>query len=331
MEMKFDLESECKKAAKILRQFIIPDPSQASKQDSLDAALIPPDILVQAKGIAILQVIKAGFIWSGRAGSGIVIAKLPQSMGGGWSAPSALGTAGVGVGGQIGAEITDFVIVLNSDDAVRGFSSGAGVTLGGSLSVAAGPIGRTAEASGSFSKRTAAAIFSYSKSKGLFAGVSLEGSAIVERKDANAKFYRIPGITAAQILTGSGGLQRPAVASELYRILDERCGQSQSYSAQMSGQFQYSPQSSSPQQQQPYPDISTAYGQAPVPPPYQPMQKTAVALFDFTAERSTDLSFKRGDMIQVHQHSDNQNDWWFGSLASTGQQGQFPGNYVRLQ
>ncbi|KAJ1957410.1 hypothetical protein GGI12_005033, partial [Dipsacomyces acuminosporus] len=134
---------------------------------------------------------------------------------GGWSAPSAIGTAGAGVGGQIGAEMTDFVMILNTPSAVKAFSHGGNVTLGGNLSVSAGPLGRSAEASGAI--RNVAPVFSYSKSKGLFAGVSLEGSVILERKDANAKLYGRP-VRAQELLSGS--VPPPPQADVLYRALD---------------------------------------------------------------------------------------------------------------
>ena len=73
-------------------------------------------------GLAMFSVLKAGFVFSGKAGSGLVIARLPD---GSWSAPSCIATGGVGWGLQIGADITDFVIVLNSEEAVRAFALGA--------------------------------------------------------------------------------------------------------------------------------------------------------------------------------------------------------------
>jgi lipid-binding SYLF domain-containing protein len=88
--------------------------------------MIPPDVISKAKGLAILSVVKAGFIWSGRIGSGIVVARLPD---GSWSPPSCIATGGVGFGGQIGAEVTDFVIILNTVDAVKAFSLGGNVTV----------------------------------------------------------------------------------------------------------------------------------------------------------------------------------------------------------
>lgn len=112
-------------------------------------------------GLAIFQVVKAGFVFSGKAGSGLVIARLPD---GSWSAPSCIATGGVGWGLQIGADITDFVIVLNSEDAVRAFSMGGNVTIGGNISAAAGPIGTGGSVQASLAHP--APMFSYSKSKG---------------------------------------------------------------------------------------------------------------------------------------------------------------------
>ncbi|MGA2026516.1 MAG: YSC84-related protein [Syntrophobacteraceae bacterium] len=89
--------------------------------------------------MAIITVIKAGFIVSGHGGSSVVVAR----TGNGWSGPSAIGTGGAGFGFQIGAQETEFVFVLNTHEAVRAFSQGANVQFGGNMSVAAGPIGRT--------------------------------------------------------------------------------------------------------------------------------------------------------------------------------------------
>ncbi|KAI8335560.1 hypothetical protein BC941DRAFT_430642 [Chlamydoabsidia padenii] len=202
------LSSECKKAAKILNSFI--DPGQG-----LDK-MIPPNILENAHGLAIFSVLKAGFLFSGRAGSGLVVSRLPDN---GWSAPSAIFTGGMGAGGQIGAELTDFVLVLNSKDAVKTFSQFGNVTLGGNVSVAAGPMGRNAEASGSASLKNVAAIYAYSRTRGLFAGVSLEGSVIVTRGDANEKLYG-RRVTAKELLDGS--VSPPPEADALYRALNAR-------------------------------------------------------------------------------------------------------------
>ncbi|KAJ2742543.1 hypothetical protein GGI20_004406 [Coemansia sp. BCRC 34301] len=201
------LDKECIKAAKILNSFVTPGGLGTDKY-------IPSSILERAKGVAFLTVLKAGFIWSGRVGFGLVVARLPDGR---WSAPSAIGTAGAGVGGQIGAEVTDFVMVLTSDSAVKAFTHGGNLTLGTNVTVAAGPFGRSAEAAGAVINL--APVLSYSKSKGLFAGVSLEGSVIAERKDENAKFYGRP-IRAQELL--SGVISPPPQADVLYRALDLR-------------------------------------------------------------------------------------------------------------
>ncbi|KAF5870420.1 putative sh3 domain-containing protein [Botrytis fragariae] len=204
------MASECKKCGKILSSFI--DPRQAFGPDKI----IPPHVLAQAKGLAIVTVLKAGFIGSGRYGNGVVIARLSD---GSWSAPSAIGIGGGGVGGQIGFELTDFVFILNDAAAVRTFSQAGSLTLGGNVSIAAGPIGRNAEAAGAASMKGVAGVFSYSKTKGLFAGVSLEGSAIIERRDANEKLYG-RRFTAAELL--GGAVRAPPAAQPLMNVLNSR-------------------------------------------------------------------------------------------------------------
>jgi len=202
--------AECKKCGKILASFV--DPRQSFGPEKV----IPPSVLASAKGLAILTVIKAGFLGSARFGSGLVVARLPD---GSWSAPTAIATGGAGFGGQIGFELTDFVFILNDASAVKTFSQAGSLTLGGNVSIAAGPVGRNAEAAGAASLRSVAGIFSYSKTKGLFAGVSLEGSAIVERKDANAKLYG-RAVSARELL--SGGERPPPQAAPLLNILNSR-------------------------------------------------------------------------------------------------------------
>ncbi|WVR09005.1 hypothetical protein IAU60_006065 [Kwoniella sp. DSM 27419] len=187
------LEEETRKAAKILRSFV------DSNNNGLDK-VIPRSILERAAGFAIFTVFKAGFVFSARAGSGVVIARLDD---GSWSPPSAIGLGGFGFGGQMGAEVTDFLIVLNSRAAVTSFMSAGSLQLGGNLSVAVGPLGRNAEGSGSVNlKGRVAAMYSYSKTKGLFGGVSVEGSVIVERQDANRLAYG-GNPSAKQILSGT--------------------------------------------------------------------------------------------------------------------------------
>jgi len=203
----FTLPGEAEKAAKILESFLA-DPEHP--ESALNA--IPKAVLQRARGLAIFQVVKAGFVFSGKAGSGIVIARLSD---GSWSAPSCIATGGVGWGLQIGADLTDFVIVLNSDDAVRAFSLGGNLTIGGNIAASAGPIGTGGSVQASLAHP--APMFSYSKSKGLFAGLSLEGTVLIERRDANRDFYGSP-VPARDILGGS--VPPPEVASKLYEIIE---------------------------------------------------------------------------------------------------------------
>ncbi|KAJ1330186.1 hypothetical protein BSLG_009608 [Batrachochytrium salamandrivorans] len=283
-----DVGTECRKCADIIDHFVKPEKSKGPDQ------LIPVYILAQAKGIAIITVIKAGFIFSGRGGSGLVLAKYALP----WT-----GTAGMGVGGQIGAEITDFVIILNTDDAVRAFSMG----------VAAGPFGRNAEAGGAIGSMSA--IYSYSKTKGLFAGISIEGSVIVERKETNAAFYGARH-SARDILSGT--VAHPPAASVLYRALDRRltATASTNNSSGMSSE-NFDRRTSTPTSGSTFgvsaDTTSTGLRKPPPLPPALPKRPaTARALYDFTGEQSTDLAFTAGDMITITRRTDTTEGWWEG-------------------
>jgi len=171
---------------------------------------IPPTVLADRKGLAILTITKAGFIVSGRGGTGVVIAR----TGTGWSGPAAIGTGGIGVGFQAGVQVSEYVIILNTQEAVNAFSQGTNVTLGGNLSAAIGPIGRSAEAS----VAPQAAIYTYSRNQGIFAGVSLEGTVIATRYEANEKYYDKP-VFPADILAGD--VKPPAGAQKLLDVLSK--------------------------------------------------------------------------------------------------------------
>jgi len=169
---------------------------------------IPQAVLKDAKGLAVMTVIKAGFGISGRGGKGIVVARTRN----GWSGPSAIGTGGAGFGLQIGAEVTEFVMILNTDAAVQAFSHDVNFTLGGDISVAAGPIGRNAE----IGIMPIAAIYTYSRSQGVFAGISLEGTIVGTRNDANAEYYGRQ-VTPEEIL--SEKVSSPPGAARLVQVL----------------------------------------------------------------------------------------------------------------
>ncbi|MDB6172839.1 MAG: hypothetical protein JWL59_2150 [Chthoniobacteraceae bacterium] len=172
-----------------------------SRLNRIPEAGIPPAILRNARGLAIVRVYKAGFGISGRVGKGVVLARTAR----GWSGPAFISTAGAGIGPQVGIQATDFVLVLNTQGAVDAFARGANVTLGGDVSVAVGPVGRAVE----IGVTPIAAVYSYSQSRGLFVGASLEGSVITGRPRANADFYG-RNVAATQILRGNAPLPRAA-------------------------------------------------------------------------------------------------------------------------
>jgi lipid-binding SYLF domain-containing protein len=171
---------------------------------------IPDAVLKNAHGIAFLTVTKAGFLFSGRGGSGVVLAR----TGDGWSGPSAIGTGGIGFGFQAGAKVTEFVIILNSPKAVEAFSKGGNLTVGGQISAAVGPLGRTASAD----LAPQSPMYTYSRSQGIFGGVSLEGTAIVERTETNAEFYGRP-VKPYDLL--SGKVDPPKGTAKLRAALSE--------------------------------------------------------------------------------------------------------------
>lgn len=423
------LGHETRKAAKILTSFV--KPNQMIRYEEV----IPPHVLQNAKGLCILTVFRAGFLFSGRAGSGVIVARLPDGT---WSPPSAVMTAGAGTGGMIGADLTDFIFVLNNKEAVKTFASAGTLTLGGNVSLAAGPLGRAGEASGAAGTSGVATVFSYSKTKGLYAGVSLEGSVLLERKDANQKFYGRP-VKAKAIL--SGKVPAPRACEPLFMVLDSRAfrkdvgfddmdsefyndmpdegdydnmsvassrrggGGSSRYGGRGSSRYDdyddydddydsgygrssraprvagaggsgrrsgggyaddydydddydraprrgaprggsrrydddyddYVPRSSRRRDEEAYSDEDnyrdSRYSRSPAaaPPKPKPARSSttqAEALYSFTGEESGDLSFKKGDIIDITAKSDSVDDWWTGSLD--GATGIFPANYVRL-
>ena len=169
---------------------------------------IPYSILKTAKGLAIITITKAGFIVSGRGGTGVVLARTED----GWSGPSAIGTGGIGVGFQAGAQTSELIIVLNTPKAIQAFSKQGNVSLGADLSVAAGPVGRDVAAD----MLPQAAVYTYSRSQGLFAGISLEGTVIGTRDDTNAAYYGRT-VKAEDIL--SGKVKPPSGVQKLLEVL----------------------------------------------------------------------------------------------------------------
>ncbi|GKY90845.1 hypothetical protein MPSEU_000057300 [Mayamaea pseudoterrestris] len=184
---------------------------------NLDGVRIPARLLEQAKGVAVMTVVKAGFGLGGAEfGTGLVVARLGEQM---WSAPSAIGTAGLSWGALVGAQVSDHVFLLMSDKAVELMFQQGSVQLGADVGVALGPLGRTAEADFGAAPGAVAPIYSYSMSKGFYAGVSLDGRVIMTRPKVNEKFYG-RSVTGMEILKGV--VPCPPAAQPLYEALT-RC------------------------------------------------------------------------------------------------------------
>jgi SH3 domain-containing YSC84-like protein 1 len=151
---------------------------------------IPDSLLANVRAVAIIpDVIKLGFVIGGQRGHGVIVIRQPD---GAWRAPIFVTITGGSVGWQVGAQATDFVLVFKTQKSVESLLRGT-FTLGADAAIAAGPLGRRAAAATDAELK--AEIYSYSRSRGLFAGVSLEGSALQVDDRAGASYYglSVPG------------------------------------------------------------------------------------------------------------------------------------------
>jgi len=182
---------------------------------SIPEAGIPPVLLQNASGIAIIPgVIKAGFILGGRYGKGILVVR---EKNGSWSDPIFITVAGGSIGWQIGVESIDIILVFKSDRSIEGIMKGK-FTLGADASVAAGPVGRQASASTDILLKSE--IYSYSRSRGLFAGLAVDGAGIQINYDANEAFYG-KGYALPSDIIGNSSLKVPPVVERLRKLLNE--------------------------------------------------------------------------------------------------------------
>jgi lipid-binding SYLF domain-containing protein len=170
--------------------------SQEKQEDKINAATqvlkdfgnmkenIPEELLKVTQGIIIVpKLINAGFVIAGKRGKGIAMVKLED---GSWSNPVFVTITGGSVGFQAGIQAVDLVLIFKNKETLENIGKGS-FTLGGDISVTAGPVGRNSTASTDY--KLEAEVYSYSRSKGLFAGISLSGSAIDIDSKANAAFY----------------------------------------------------------------------------------------------------------------------------------------------
>ena len=180
---------------------------------AIPESAIPPSLLRDAHGIAIVPgVIKAGFFIGGRYGTGVVMVR---NAAGRWGNPCLISLVGGSLGWQVGAQSTDVILVFKSARSIEGLIKGK-FTLGVDAAVAAGPVGRRVEGATDIALK--AEILSYSRSRGFFAGVSLEGSALQIDDEGNADYYQRSYVRAADVLYG-GQLAAPASAGRLREML----------------------------------------------------------------------------------------------------------------
>ncbi|RUL74983.1 hypothetical protein EKH80_12375 [Dyella choica] len=175
---------------------------------------IPTDLLRDARAIAVIpDVLKVGFVFGGRRGEGLVSVKNPDGT---WSNPSFISFGGGSVGFQIGVSKTDVILVFRTQRGVDSIVNGK-FTVGADASAAAGPVGRTASAA--TDQQLKAEIYSYSRARGLFAGVALDGSVIKIDYDANQQAYG-KGVTPRRIFEG-GVSNVPAAVVHFRDALEE--------------------------------------------------------------------------------------------------------------
>jgi lipid-binding SYLF domain-containing protein len=177
---------------------------------------IPRDLLNKARCIVVMpSVLKAAFIVGGDYGRGTMVCRAGKDFSGHWGAPAMFALEGGSIGFQIGGEATDFVFLIMND---RGANSllHSKVKLGADASIAAGPVGRTTAADTDAHLRSE--ILSYSRARGVFVGVSLEGSTLRPDDKANHDLYG-RSVTATQIVRESE-VRTPSIANSLIAVLE---------------------------------------------------------------------------------------------------------------
>ncbi len=174
---------------------------------------IPPSLLARAYAVAVVpDVIKAGFVFGARHGKGIIVVRQDDDS---WSNPAFISLTGGSFGWQAGVESTDVVLVFKTRKGVTNIENGK-LTLGADASIAAGPVGRNVAIATDI--QFEAEVMSYSRSRGLFAGVALQGSGVTMDRNANTKFYGSSSMSPAKIFASSPNIA-PDIANTFVQIL----------------------------------------------------------------------------------------------------------------
>ena len=204
------LDKESDKAARILRSFC-KDGFYVEEENHLSNGVvdaekpkgkqrvikkIPTEVIKRAKGLAIFTTMRTGLWVSGAGGSGILVGRKEDGT---WSPPSGILLHTAGLGFMVGVDIYDCVVVINTDKALEAFTK-IRATVGGEISVVAGPVGVGGILETELHKRQAP-VFNYMKSRGFYAGVQIDGTVIIERGDENERFYG-QRLSVADILAG---------------------------------------------------------------------------------------------------------------------------------
>ena len=201
-------EDRLKDCGTVLKEILdIPDNIPQNLLDKADCVVVYPSVL------------KAAFVVGGSYGRGAMTCRKGENFTGAWSAPTMMALEGGSFGFQIGGQATDFVLLVMNESGARGILAGK-VKLGGDASVAAGPVGRDASAETDVTLRSE--ILSYSRSRGLFAGISLEGSTIRPDNKANEQIYG-KKLEAKQIVL-SDQASVPVAAEQLVSTLETKTG-----------------------------------------------------------------------------------------------------------
>jgi len=174
---------------------------------------VPPALLSRAYAVAVIpNVIKAAFGLGARRGKGIIVVRQDDNS---WSNPAFITLTGGSVGWQAGVQSTDIILVFKTRKGVDGIENGR-LTLGADASVAAGPLGRQTGIATDIEFK--AEVYSYSRNRGLFAGVALEGAGVTMDRKANAAFYSSSGMTPERIFVSSPNIA-PDIANTFVQIL----------------------------------------------------------------------------------------------------------------
>ena len=191
----------------------------ADAADVLDQLLripersIPPALLSHAYAVAVIpNVVKVGFGVGARRGHGIIVVRQDDNS---WSNPAFITMTGGSIGWQVGAQSTDVILVFRTRKGVERIANGK-FTLGADASVAAGPVGRHTSVATDI--RFQAEVVSYSRSRGLFAGVAFEGAGITMNRKSNTAFYDSAEMTPEQIFVSSPNIA-PDIANKFVQIL----------------------------------------------------------------------------------------------------------------